>query len=137
MDNFLLCNLKGASLSVRHRLVNATVVQLRDGSQRRTIRCSLSCQLCSRLRLCSTARSLRHDQSLAGSLASSSRSALAELQQSSAPVGWSSRDRETPSASCRALPLVVVTAPLPCLWDDLYVVMFHGVVVMTVMWTAK
>ena len=51
------------------------------------------------------------DQSLAGSLASSSRSAPAVPRQSSAPAGWSSRARDTPSASCRALPGVVVTSP--------------------------
>ena len=69
----------------------------------------LTCaELCSQLQLCSTARSL-HSDPLAGSLASSPRSALAVLRQSSAPAGWSSRARETPSASCRALPGVVVT----------------------------
>ena len=44
------------------------------------------------------------------------------LNQSSVPAGWSSRARETPSASCRVLPGVVVTAPLPCLSEDLSVV---------------
>ena len=44
MDNFLLCNLNRASVSVSHRLVNITVAQLlRRGSTRQTTRCSRSC----------------------------------------------------------------------------------------------
>ena len=126
MDIFLLCDLNRSSFSVSHRLVNATVVQLCEvvhhGRQLGVlVRVALlTCaELCSRLQLCSTARSLHSDPSLAGSLASSSRSPLAVPRQFSAPAGWSSRAQETPSASCRALPGVVVTAPLPCLSERL------------------
>ena len=76
---FLLCDLNRASFSVSHHLVNATVVQLCEevhhGRQLGVhVRVSLlTCaELCSRLQLCSTARSLHSDPSLSVSLASSS-----------------------------------------------------------------
>ena len=120
MVNFLLRDLNRASFSVSHHLVNATVALcdvVHHGRQLGVhVRVSLlTCaELCSRLQLRSTARSLHSDPSLAGSLASSSPSAPAVPRPSSVPAGWSSRARETPSASCRVLPGVVVTAPLPC-----------------------
>ena len=86
MVNFLLCDLNRASFSVSHHLVNATAVQLCEmvhhGRQLSVhVRVSLlTCaELCSRLQLCSTARSLHSDPSLAGSLASSSRLLLRYL----------------------------------------------------------
>ena len=83
--------------SVGHCLINATVVQLCEGVHHGGqlgvhVRVSLlTCaELCPRLLLGSTARSLRSDPSPAGSLVSSSRSP-AVPRQSSAPAGWSSR----------------------------------------------
>ena len=132
MVNFLLCDLNRAFFSVSHHLVNATVGQLCDvvhhGRQLGVhvrVSCLTCAELCSRLQLCSTARSLQSDPSLAWSLASSSRSAPAVPRQSSAPAGWSSRARETPSTSCRVLLGVVVTAPVPCLSEDLSAVLLE------------
>ena len=75
MANFLLCDLNRASFSVSHHLVNATVVQLCEVVHHGRplgvhVRVSLlSCaELCSRLQLRSTTRSLHSDPSLAESL---------------------------------------------------------------------
>ena len=119
----ILC-LNRASSSVSHHLVNAHCRCRQLGVDVRVT--LLTCaELCSWLQLCSTARWLHSDPSLAGSLASFSRSAPAVPRQSSAPAGWSSRARETPAASCRAPSGVVVTAPLPCLTEDLSVLLFE------------
>ena len=127
MDNFLLCNLNRASVSVSHRLVNITVAQLFEvvhDSRHLGVHIRvtlLTCaELCSRLQLCSTARSLHSDPSLAGSLASSSRSTPTVPRQSSAPAGWSSPlryhvCRKTCLLSCLSDASWRVTSPIGAL----------------------
>ena len=113
-------------LSVSHCLVNATVVQLcevvhhgRQLGVHVRVRLLTCAELCSRLQLCSNAWLLRWELSLAGSLVSSSRSALVVPRQSSAPAGvvvtcsatmfvgrlvcWRGR-WSGPSVSCVSLP---------------------------------